>query len=118
MGLFTLLIYQPFLNLLVAIYLGLNSVTGGKADMGIAVIIFTVALRIILLPLSFASDRTEAERREIEEKIKEIKKVFGTDPIRKKQEIRNLFWGNRRVLFSEGLNLCQRFGRSRPSSHL
>ena len=106
MNLFTRLIYQPFLNLLVAIYLGLDTLTGGNADMGMAVIIFTVALRIILLPLSLASERTEAERREIEEKIKEIKIAFSSDPVRQKQEIRNLFHGNRRVLVSEGTNLA------------
>ncbi len=105
MNLFTSFIYQPFLNLLVAIYLGLNTLTGGSADMGVAVIIFTIALRIILLPLSLASDRSEAERREIEEKIKEIKKVYSSDPLRQKQETRNLLRGNRRVLLSEGINL-------------
>lgn len=105
MNLFTRFIYQPFLNLLVAIYLGLDTLTGGNADMGVAVIIFTIALRIILLPLSLASDRTESERREIEDKVKEIKQVFSNDPVRQKQEIRSLLRGNRRVLLSEGLNL-------------
>lgn len=105
MPLFNNLIYQPFLNLLVAIYLGLDFLTNGNADMGIAVIIFTVALRIILLPLSFASERTESERREIEEKVKEINKTFKDDPIRQKKEIRGLLKGNRRILISEGVNL-------------
>jgi YidC/Oxa1 family membrane protein insertase len=105
MSLFTRLIYQPFLNLLVAIYLGLDFVTGGNADMGIAVIIFTLALRVILLPLSIASSRTEAERHEIEEKVKEINRTFKADPIRQKQEMKKLLRGNRRILISEGMNL-------------
>jgi YidC/Oxa1 family membrane protein insertase len=105
MGLFTRLIYQPFLNLLVAIYLGLDFITNGNADMGIAVIIFTLALRIILLPLSIASSRTEAERHEIEKKVKEINKAFKANPIRQKQEMKKLLRGNRRILISEGINL-------------
>lgn len=105
MTLFTSLIYQPFLNLLVAVYLGLDFLTGGNADMGVAVIIFTIALRILLLPLSIASSRTEAERREIEEKVKEINRLFKDNPVRQKKETRNLLKGNRRILISEGINL-------------
>jgi len=105
MNLFTHFIYQPFLNLLVAIYMGLNTISGGNTDMGVAVIIFTIALRIILLPLSLASSRTEAERREIEEKVAEINRVFNADPLRSKSEIKKLLKGNRRILISEGLNL-------------
>lgn len=105
MGLFTNFIYQPFFNLLIAIYLGLDVITGGNADMGIAVIIFTVALRIILLPLSIASSRTESERRDIGEQFAEIEKTFKADPVRQKEETKKLFKGNRRVLISEGVNL-------------
>ena len=105
MGLFTRFIYQPFLNLLVAVYTGLDFVTGGNADMGIAVIIFTIILRIFLLPLSIASSRSESERREIEEKVKEINRAYKDDPVRKKTEIKNPLKGNRRILISEGINL-------------
>ena len=105
MNLFTHFIYQPFLNLLVAIYMGINAISGGNTDMGIAVIIFTIALRFILLPLSLASSRTEAERREIEEKVAEINRVFKDDPLRTKSETKKLLKGNRRILISEGLNL-------------
>lgn len=105
MGLFTRFIYQPFLNLLVTIYIGLDYLTGGNADMGVAVIIFTIALRIFLLPLSLSSERTEAERYEIEEKLKQINKTFRNDPVRKKQETKKLLRGNKRVLLLEGINL-------------
>lgn len=102
---FTRFIYQPFLNLLVAIYMGLDVLTGGNADMGVAVIVFTIALRVLLLPLSIASDRTEAERREIERQVEEIAKRYRSDPIGIKQETRRLLRGNRRILISEGINL-------------
>lgn len=105
MGLFTTFFYQPFFNLLVAIYLGLDVITGGNADMGVAVIIFTVALRIILIPLSIASSRTKSERRDIENRFTDIKKTFKSDPVRQKEETKKLFRGNRRVLISEGVNL-------------
>ncbi len=105
MGLFTRFIYQPFLNFLVGIYFVLDFATGGRADMGIAVILFTIALRIFLLPLTLTSERTEKERKDIEENGRKIRNMFKNDPERQKRELRKLFKGNRRVLISEGANL-------------
>ena len=70
---FIQIFYQPFLNLLVILYYGLDLVTGGNADMGVAVILFTIAIRILLLPLTISSSRSEEERRRLEGDIEEIK---------------------------------------------
>ena len=64
-SLFITLIYQPFFNLLVGLYWILDSMTAGNGDMGIAVIILTIIIRVLLLPLSLNGQKTEGERREI-----------------------------------------------------
>ncbi len=73
---FITFIYQPFFNLLVYIYLVLDKATGGGADMGTALIIFTFIFRIILLPLSNGADRSEKEKREIKARVAEIEKIL------------------------------------------
>lgn len=103
---YTQFIYQPFLNLLVGIYFLLQQIpTLPHADMGVAVIIFTVALRILLLPLTFSSQRSETERRDIQDKVKNLKQQLRSNPILLRQEIRQLFHGNRRMVISETINL-------------
>lgn len=106
-ALYTTLIYQPFFNLLVAVYAGLLRIPNNSfADMGVAVIIFTLALRIILLPVSLASHRSASERKQIEENVKKIKHQYQSDPVKQKQLIRKLFLGNRRVVISEAFNFA------------
>jgi len=104
--LYTTLIYQPFLNLLVGIYYLLQQIPAlPYADMGIAVIIFTIALRIILLPLTFSSQRSEAERKEIEAKVKALKHEFRAHPIQARAEITKLFRAKPRIVISETITL-------------
>ena len=101
MHLFTLLIYQPFLNILVLTYWLLGFVTGGHPDMGIAVIIFTVIVRIIMLPLSLKGHRTEHERRQIMEELAQIEQNFASNPIGLERERKKLLKTNNSVLVSE-----------------
>lgn len=103
---FTLLIYQPFLNILVFTYWVLDKLTGGNPDMGIAVIIFTVFVRVLLLPLSLSADRSESERRDIMKKIEEVEKHFSSDPIALAQEKKKVLKTNNRVLVSEFISLA------------
>lgn len=105
MSIFTSLIYQPFFNLLVGIYWLLDRLTGGQADMGIAVIIFTVVFRILWLPISFASGRSAKERHDISQKIKSVNTQFGQDPIKLKAEMKKIMTGNRRVVIFSSINL-------------
>ena len=103
-NLFISLIYQPFLNLLVFIYWCLDLIPGIKPDMGIAVIIFTLVFRIILLPLTWASTRSEKERRKIESSVKEINHQYAHNPIDKKIAMKDVFRSNKRVVFAELIN--------------
>ncbi len=104
--LFITIIYQPFLNVLVFFYWCLGFVMDGKPDMGVAVILLTIFIRVLLLPLSIAGDRSEKERREIGSRVKELEETFASDPIRLEKEKKLVFKTNRRVLVSELINLA------------
>lgn len=69
--------------------------------MGVAVILLSIVVRIVLLPATLASDRNEHERREIAIRAKEIEKKFATDPVRLNQEIKKLFKTNPRIIVAE-----------------
>ncbi|MBI4035078.1 MAG: YidC/Oxa1 family membrane protein insertase [Candidatus Chisholmbacteria bacterium] len=104
--LYTTFIYQPFLNLLVGFYYFLQQIPSlPYADMGVAVILFTIALRIILLPLTFSSQRSETERRRLEDKVKDLRQEFRTDPVRLRQEIKKLFRASPRMVISSAIDL-------------
>ncbi|OGJ22304.1 MAG: hypothetical protein A2804_01985 [Candidatus Pacebacteria bacterium RIFCSPHIGHO2_01_FULL_46_10] len=98
---FTLLIYQPFLNILVGIYWFLGLFPRGGADMGVAVIIFTLVIRVLLLPLTLSGERSEKERHEIGEKIKELEAQYAAQPIMLQREIKKILNKNHRIVFSE-----------------
>lgn len=103
---FTIYIYQPFFNLLVGIYWLLEQIPNiPHADMGVAVVIFTLALRMLLLPISLASDRSENERRQIEESAVKLKQKYKNNPVKYSSELKRLFRGNRRIVVAEGINL-------------
>lgn len=102
---FIQIFYQPFLNFLVVLYYGLDFVTGGNADMGVAVILFTIAIRILLLPLTISSSRSEDERRKLETDIEEIKQKFSADPVAKNAHIKSLMRENKKAVISSSVNL-------------
>ena len=98
---FTALIYQPFLNILVFFYWVLGLLTNGHPDMGIAVILLAIIIRIVLLPLSLAEDKSEKDRREMTKRVQEIQVTFSHDPIRQRAEMKRLFHKNRSVVIGE-----------------
>lgn len=102
MNLFTQFIYQPFLNVLVLFYWAIGQTTVGY-DMGVAVILLTVFIRILLLPMTLMGHRTEKERREIEEKIKELTEKYSSDPVRQQKEIKQILRVRPRILIAEGI---------------
>lgn len=104
-SLFTTLVYQPFFNILVFFYWMLDNVTGGHPDMGIAVILLTILIRILMLPLSFAGMRSEEERREITRQIKELEEKYGSEPVRYNEEKKKVYKTNTRVFVAELVNL-------------
>jgi len=66
--------YNPIYNALVAI---VALVPGG--DVGVAVILITIAIRLILLPLSLKTARAQRTMKTLEPKIKEIKEKHKGD---------------------------------------
>lgn len=82
--------YQPFLNLLVLTY-ELLVRYGDVVDMGVAVIVFTLAVRVLLLPLTLASTESEDEKRKIGRNYELIKEKYkSSEPLvyqQKKQEL-------------------------------
>lgn len=69
--------------------------------MGVAVILMTLVLRILMLPIAIASDRSEHEREEIAKEAKIIEKKFHSDPVALNKELKNLMRTKPRVLISE-----------------
>ncbi len=104
-ALFTSIIYQPFLNVLVFFYWILDILTKGHPDMGVAVILLSILIRIILLPLSLMEDKSAKDRREIIARMHQLEIDFSTDPIRLRQESKQLFHRNRAVVVGEFISL-------------
>jgi YidC/Oxa1 family membrane protein insertase len=98
---FITVLYQPFLNILVGFYWLVGHTPLGY-DMGIAVILLTIFIRLLMLPLTLQGHRTEHERRAIEEQMREIEARYGNDPVRLKEESKKVFRTNPRILLSEG----------------
>ena len=107
---FTTYFYQPFFNILVGIYWILGKISIELADMGIAVIIFAIIVRILTFPLTLASERSEEEKRDIAKKIKEIQKNYSHLPIEEKKQTKKVFRKNRRTVFSTTANLLIQLG--------
>jgi YidC/Oxa1 family membrane protein insertase len=105
LDLFQHLIYQPFLNILVGIYWLLGLGTAEQPDMGIAVILLTIVIRILMLPMSISGQRSESERREIAHKVAELEAAYSSDPIRLRKEKKKVFAKSRKVLAGEIISL-------------
>ncbi|HYD34981.1 MAG TPA: YidC/Oxa1 family membrane protein insertase [Vitreimonas sp.] len=103
--LFTLVIYQPFFNVLIFFYWMLGQVSPGPADMGIAVILLTILIRFLLLPISLMEDRSEEERRNIAHRIKELEVELAHDPVKLRSEVKALFKSKPRVVAGELFSL-------------
>lgn len=72
--LFQEIFYRPILNCLIFLY---NNVPGN--DLGIAIILLTIIIKIILHPLSIKSLKSQKELQDITPKINELKKKFKDD---------------------------------------
>lgn len=68
---FNTFFYEPILNLMVFIY---NIVPGH--DLGITIIILTILIKIILLPLSKKSIKSQKSLQDLQPKMEEIKKKY------------------------------------------
>ncbi len=69
--LFQIIFYQPILNLLIFLY---NTIPG--ENLGVAIIVSTLVIKIVLLPLSQKSIKAQKALQDLQPKIDEIKKKY------------------------------------------
>ncbi|MCD8484029.1 YidC/Oxa1 family membrane protein insertase [Candidatus Woesebacteria bacterium] len=100
LSLLTAIVYQPFLNLIVLFYWLLDFTSFGH-DMGIAVILLTIVFRLLLLPITLASHRSEKERRDIQKKVERIEDEYHGRPVEKEAAVKRLLRANPRIIFAE-----------------
>jgi len=77
-NIFQTIFYQPVLNLLVFLY---DIVPGN--DLGVAIVLLTIIIKLILLPLSRQSIKSQKSLQDLQPKIDEIKKKYAA----KKEEM-------------------------------
>jgi membrane protein insertase Oxa1/YidC/SpoIIIJ len=102
---FVLLIYQPFLNLLVFFYWILEQLTDGSASMGVAVILMTIALRFLLLPQSMHGIRTEHKRVGLLQDVRDIEVNYAHDPVEMQKQKKAVMRSNPGMVVGEVLNI-------------
>ncbi|OGF26169.1 hypothetical protein A2331_01805 [Candidatus Falkowbacteria bacterium RIFOXYB2_FULL_34_18] len=96
--------YQPILNLLIFIY---NIVPGH--DLGIAIIILTIIIKLILWPLSRKALKSQKALQEIQPKIEEIKKKYKDKKEEMGKAMMQLYKDNKVNPFSSCLPLLIQF---------
>lgn len=69
----------------------LNFIYGIVKNYGLAIIIFTILLKLILLPNSIKQQKTMKKTAKIQNKMKEIQDKYSNDPVRLNQEVRDLY---------------------------
>jgi YidC/Oxa1 family membrane protein insertase len=72
--LYNTILYEPVLNLLIYLY---NVIPGN--DIGIAIIVLTVIIKLILLPFSAQSIKSQKALQEIQPKLEALKKKYKDD---------------------------------------
>lgn len=94
--------YQPLLNALVFFYWLIGQTPIGF-DMGIAVIMLTILIRIILIPMTITAHRGEKDRREIQLEVANLKRIYSHDPVAQKNAIKKALRTRPSVVISEGV---------------
>lgn len=83
---FNLILYQPFLNLLVLFY---NTIA--FKDLGLSIIFLTLLIKIILYPISLSQIKAQKSFSEVQLKLKEIRKKYSNDKEKLMQETMKLY---------------------------
>ncbi|KKR48696.1 MAG: Membrane protein insertase, YidC/Oxa1 family [Candidatus Magasanikbacteria bacterium GW2011_GWC2_40_17] len=78
-------LYIPVFNALIWLYNG-----PAKENLGYAVIILTIGLRLVLLPFSIVSERNKIKYNKLSEKVGEMQKDYKKDPEALKEKVREL----------------------------
>lgn len=103
-------IYTPFFNILVGIYYILGVISPELADMGVAVIIFSLVVRLLTFPLTIAGERSEEERQKIVSQVQALRRDLAHEPIHLKEEIKAVMRGNLRTVLATTANLAIQLG--------
>jgi len=101
---FTVIFYQPILNLLVFLY---NTIS--FQDLGIAIILLTIIIKLILWPLGQKSIKSQKELQDLQPKMEELKKKFADDKVALSQATMDLYKNNKINPFSSCLPLLIQF---------
>jgi membrane protein insertase Oxa1/YidC/SpoIIIJ len=104
MDIYTTYFYQPFFNILVGLYWVVGQIFPNP-DMGIAVIMFAIAVRLILFPIDMAGDRSAKDKFEIAKKIKQLQIDLASDPIRLREETKKIMRTSPGAIISEIINV-------------
>lgn len=97
---FTTLFYQPILNLLVFLY---DIIPG--SHLALAIILMTIIIKLILLPLSNKSIKSQKALQDLQPKIKEIQNKYKNDKQAMGQAMMKLYKDNKVNPFSSCLPL-------------
>lgn len=85
-NLYTVIFYEPILNALVVIY---NIVPGH--DLGVSIFLLTLAIRIILYPLSLKSIRAQKAMQDLQPKLNAIKQRYKDSREKQAEETMRLY---------------------------
>lgn len=69
----------------------LNFIYGLVNNYGLAIILFTILLRLILLPINWKQQKTMKKSAKLQVKMKELQDKYSNDPVRLNEEVRNLY---------------------------
>lgn len=69
----------------------LNAIYGIVNNYGIAIIIFTIILKLIMLPISIKQQKTMKKTAKIQVKVKELQDKYSNDPVRLNQEMMDVY---------------------------
>ena len=97
---FKTILFNPLYNVLIVI---VNLIPGG--DIGLAIIILTILIKLLILPVYIKSIRTQMKMKEIEPQIKEIKQKYQKDLPEQSKRIMELYKENKVNPFSSFLVL-------------
>lgn len=95
------LLYIPLYNLLIFFY----AISPGK-DMGLAVIFLTLFIRVLLLPFSIRSARSEFRLAKIKPKIEALEKKYRHNAQRQRDKIKALLKKNKISVFGNFFSIC------------
>lgn len=98
--LFKTILYEPLLNLLVLFY---NIIPGH--DLGLAIILLTIVIKLLLFPLSRQGIKAQKSLQSVQPKIEAIKKKYAHDKEKQTRAIMNFYKENKVNPFSSCLPL-------------